>query len=298
MLLSIVWAALRRRPFSFLCTFILGVIWAALWGMPVPAALLVWGVTALLMIEGCIVIEPAILEHHGCRVPTPGERVRLDTATARLGIAIRIVDESAPWIGSGLRTIIVSRGMLDLLDDQSLLSVLTQATKQQRDGGTLREIVVWLGNAPLLAMWTVTGLLEVIGRLIALAMASVLVVPLLVGPAGFMRWVGKFFGWLIILFLGASLISGGAAGSGLMLWLARLLVPGVRALLAWEARRAEADADRATGCEQPAISNALEQLNFAERVRPRFPLGLVVHHGATCAQRLHRLSRTTPTAAA
>jgi hypothetical protein len=291
MLMSIVWAALRRRPFSFVCTLMLGIVWAALSGVTVPVALLVWVLASLGTIELALVLEPRLLERAGCRVLLPEEQARLDPIINRLQVGVRIVDDHRPWLGNGLRTVVISRGALDLLPDRALLGLLTQASYQVNDGVAVRELIVRLGNLPLLALWRVTTGLHLLARLLAMTVCSALLVPLLIWP-GVIVWLGRLLGLIVVLLVGSALIAGGVPGAGLMLVLSGWLVPGLRALLDWEARAAQASADRATvqaNLRQPLLE-ALEHLAGADEVRLPGWLGIVVRTHSSYSRRLERLA--------
>ena len=110
----------------------------------------------------------------------------------------------------------------------------------------MRECVVWLGNAPLLAAWCVTRCLGRIGQLLALAIGSALVLPILFWPNGFVRWFGRVLGVVLVGLIGSVLLSRGAAAAGLGLLVGWALVLSLQALLAWESQRTEAESDLAT----------------------------------------------------
>jgi hypothetical protein len=135
--------------------------------------------------------------------------------------------------------------------------------------------MVWLGNLPLVAGRVVAGWLVQLGRLLALVVGSSLVVPILIWPTGFIRWAGRLFGAIGVVLVGSALVSSGLAATGLGLLLGWPLGRGLRALLAWESRRAEHLADQATidaglGWQ---LLEALETLAFAESLAP--PDGLL-----------------------
>ena len=135
MLVSMIWAALRRRPFSVLYTFVLVVIYAALLRVPVIPTVLLWGMTSLLVLGLGLLVEPFVLDRLGCHIPTRGEQERLDSSIRRFNIAVRVANDPSPWVGSGLRTVVVSRGALELLEDRGLVGLLAQATEQQQATG-------------------------------------------------------------------------------------------------------------------------------------------------------------------
>ncbi|HET6317429.1 MAG TPA: hypothetical protein VFG86_13290, partial [Chloroflexota bacterium] len=180
MLIALTWAALRRRPFSLICTILLGITWSAFLRVPAPAAMCVWVLTSLFVLELWLVFEPFILERLGCRSLAPREQDRLTELMRHFNISVRIAnDSSSLWVGGALRTVVVSRGAFEQLDDAALHGLVAQAALRQRSPILLREIVVWLGNAPILVAWCMGRGLALLGRLVALALGSALVLPLL-----------------------------------------------------------------------------------------------------------------------
>jgi hypothetical protein len=287
MLLVLAWAALRRRPFSVLCTLLLGVAWASLLRVPVPAVLLGWIVLSLLTLEVLLVFEPAILELAGCRALTRGEHDRLAAWMHRCNVTVRVADDPAAWVGGALRTVVISRGALDMIDDRGLYGLLGQAATLQRAPFLLRAIVVWLGNLPLLAAWCATACLGQFGRWLAVALGSALVLPMLLWSAAFVVWVGRLLSAALVALVGAVLVSTGQPALGLSLWLAWAAVPGLRALLAWESRQAHAEADRASvsagfGCY---LLHGLEALMSIEAISSCGALRLLVPPGAPVHKR-------------
>jgi hypothetical protein len=291
MLVSTIWAALRRRPFSVLYTLFLVIVYAALLRVPIALSVLLWGVGSLLVLGVWLLVEPFALDRLGCHIPTRGEQARLDSSIRRFNIAVRVADDPAPWVGSGLRTVVVSQGALDLLEDRGLVGLLGQATTEQLAAGLAREWVVWLGNAPLLAAWWMTRCLERIGQLLALAIGSALVLPMLVWPYGFVCWLGRALGVILVAVIGSVLLSRGAAAAGLGLLVGWALVLSLRALLAWEARRTEAEADLATVRASLGwhLHEALETLALAAPARPQGMLGLLVRPGVPLPRRAARV---------
>jgi hypothetical protein len=293
MLASMVRAALRRRPFSALCTVALGVVYASFLGVPVPLALLVWAACALLGIELWLILERIVLERLGCRTPVRAEQHRLESVMRQFRVDVRVAADPAPWIGSTLRSLVISQGALDLLEDRGLLGLLGQAATQRQAMGLVGEWIVWLGNAPLLLAYTVDRGLGLLGRLLAVVLGCALVVPMLLWPRGFVRGVGRALGAVLVGVVGAVLISGGLAAAGLGLVLAWAVVPGVRALLAWEARRIEADADCAMvrdGLGRQLLEG-LQMLACIGTARPKGALGLIVRPGASFMSRIDRVER-------
>jgi hypothetical protein len=308
MIVALAWAALRRHPFSVSCSAILAASSASLFGTPVPVALVMWATLSLFGITLWHALEPVILRRLGCRSPSWLERERLDRAlgtTRRDGVrldrtlgdakvGVVLLDATEPWLGRGLRSLVVSRALLDLLEDRAIQGLLAQAACEVRAASLAGELVVWLGNLPLLSTWILGRWLAQLGRLLALAVGSSLVVPMLLWPAGFIRWAGRLFGAAIVALLGSVLLSSGLAAPGLGLLLAWALVPGLHALLAWESRRAEQCADQATveaglGWQ---LLEALETLAFAESLPPPDGLlGLLCRRGSPLPARADRVWR-------
>jgi hypothetical protein len=292
MTLALACAALRRHPFSLVCTALLAGLSASLLGLPVPTVLLVWIVTSLLILEAWHAIEPFVLLRLGCRLPNRLERERLDAAAADGPVEILVVDTAEPWHARGFRCLVVSRGLFDLLEDRALAGMLTQAGAQIHSARLAGEVVVWLGNPPLICAWGFSRCLMHLGRLLAVLVGSSLVLPMLLWPEGVTRWGGRLFGSAIGGLLGAALLSNGMAAAGLGLLLAWVVVPGLEGLLDWESRRVETVADRATieaglGWQ---LLEALETLTWAESLpTPGGLLGLLSRAGAPLASRADRI---------
>jgi hypothetical protein len=275
MTIALAWAAVRRHPLSTMLTAILVALFARLLGMPVPAVLAAWMTLSLCGITIWHALEPVTLRLLGCRSPSWLERERLDRALGSTRLEVVILDAAEPWLGHGVRSLVVSRALLDLLEDRAVEGLLTQAAQEVRSARLAAELMVWLGNLPLVAGRVVAGWLVQLGRLLALVVGSSLVVPILIWPTGFIRWAGRLFGAIGVVLVGSALVSNGLAATGLGLLLGWPLGRGQRALLAWESRRAEHLADQATidaglGWQ---LLEALETLAFAESLAP--PDGLL-----------------------
>src|SRR5215470_4042959 len=277
MVVSLAWAALRRRPFSVLCTLLLDFVWASLLGLSAPLTLLVWLLGSLALLELWLVVEPTVLEWCGCREPNRGERERLTSWAQRLSIQLRVCDDPIPFVASALRAVIVSSGALELFEDRALFGLVAQAATAQRASGLIREGLVWLGNLPLLASWFASRCLGQLGRLLAIAIGSALWLPVLIWPNGFVRWAGRLLGAVFVVLLGATLVSDGLAAPGLTLLLAWALLPGLRSLLAWELRRAEAEVDLALIRSNVGwqLLEGLERLYVVDPAEPRGLLALL-----------------------
>jgi hypothetical protein len=293
MLLDIAWAALRRRPFSFLSTLLLGLIWSSLLGAAAPLAVLLWACLALLGLGGWYTLEAFVLRRLGARPPSRIESERLASALrCSSGARLVVVDQPEVWLYPSLRHIVLSHGALDLLEERELVGLVAQAVAQQRLAGLVGEPVVWLGNLLLVGAWLLDSWLIRLGELLAAAVGASLVLPALLWPRAFRTLVGRLFGWSFIGLVGASLISEGVPGLGLALLAAPALVPGLRALLAWESRRAEALADRAT-LEAGLgwyLLDALELLSWAGEPPPPGGAFAVLHRpGSTLTTRSERI---------
>jgi hypothetical protein len=289
----IVWAALKHRPASVLITLFLCTVTAALVGQPVPVAIVAWLVGGIFVVGAWLLVEPLALQRFGCRRPFFGERERFAAALQRDPVEVVVAHDNIPWICCGLRTTIVSQAALEILDDDALTALMTQTAARQRQWCLARELFVWLGNAPLVGIWLVDRSIHALGRLLALAIGSSLIVPLLLWPNGFVSWGGRLIGVAVGGLLGSVLLSGGLAALGLGLLVGTPLVLGLRALLAWEARGAETVADRATlsaGLGQQ-LRDALEALAVLESPRPSGWLRVFVRAGAPLHQRIARLEK-------
>jgi len=294
MTVAFVWAAIRSHPFSLLSSALLVALFARLVGVPVPAVLGAWITLSLLSITVWHALEAIMLRLLGSRSPSWRERERLDGALGSTRPEVLVLDAPEPWLGRGLRALIVTSALLDLLEDRAVAGLLTQAACEVRSAGLAGELAVWLGSLPLLVGRVIGGWLTQVGRLLALAVGSSLIVPILLWPTGFIRWAGRLFGAVFVLLLGAALLSNGLAAPGLGLLLAWPVVRGLHALLAWEARRAERFADQATidaglGWQ---LLEALETLAFAESVRlPDGLLGVFCRRGSPLNARADRVWR-------
>jgi hypothetical protein len=294
MTIALVCAALRRHPFTVICSALLATLSASLLGLSVPMVLLAWMAASLLALAAWHVLESFVLRRLGCRTPNRLECERIDALPAVWRAQILVFDAVAPWHLRGLRSLVISRGLFDLLEDRALVGMLSQASANVHAARLAGELVVWLGSLPLVAAWCVTGWLMQLGRLLALLVGSSLVLPLLLWPRGFLRWGGRFFGAAIVGFLGAALLSSHMAAPGLGLLLAWAVVPGIRALLNWESQRVEVLADRATIEAELGwqLLEALETLTLAESVTgPGGLLGLLCRAGTPLGSRADRLWR-------
>ena len=279
MTLALIWAALRRRPFATGSTALLLLSIASLLGAPAPTALVVWLAVSAASLEVWHTVEPVMLQRLGYRAPTFAERERLDSALTCNHLEVLGLDSPELWVGRGLRSLVVTRAILDVLEDRALLGLLHDTAESVRRAILAGHLLVSIGTLPFLLAGWLSQALTLLGRWLAVAVGSALVLPRMLWPHGFAVWAGRAFGAMIVGVLGSALVSNGFGAAGLALLTAWAVVPGLRALLAWETRRAEAVADRATirdglGWE---LVEALETLQLAEPL-PR-PGGL---HGVFC----------------
>ena len=295
MVLSIARAALRRRPFSVIATFVLVVLYAAFLYIPVHIALVSWVLASLLATALWLLLETRILEYAGCRKPTYTEVPRLHGSAQRLGVDILIAEDgdgSTIWIGSGVRAIVISRGAFETLDDDGLLGLIEHAAAARESMPVVSAGMVWLGNAPLLLAWCLSFGLIYLGKLLALTIGAALVLPIAMGGFSFVNRVGVVIGGVLLALSGAVLVSGGEAALGLGLLLSWALVPGPRELLAWESRRIEAMVDAAMirdGSGRLLLAG-LDQLMVLGTARPSGLLGFLVAPGARLDSRINRVS--------
>jgi hypothetical protein len=295
MTIALLWAAVQRHPFSISAGALLVAFAARLLALPVPTVLAAWVTLSLFGITIWHAVEPIGLRWLGGRWPSWLERERLDRALGPLRPDVLVLDAAQPWLGHGMRTLLISRALLDLLEDRAIQGLLTQAAQEVRSAGLAGELAVWLGILPLLISRVITGWLTQLGRLLALAVGSSLIVPMLLWPTGFIRWTGRLFGAAFALFLGAALLSNGLAAPAFGLLLGWAVVRGLQALIAWESRRGERYADQATidaglGWQ---LLEALETLTFAESVPPPDGLlGVFCRRGSPLNARADRVWRT------
>jgi len=295
MTIALAWAALRRHPLSLLSSALLVALFARFLYLPVPALLVAWATLSLFGMTAWQALEPLILRLLGGRSPSWLERERLDWALGSVRPEVVVLDAAEPWLGHGLRTLIVSRALLDLLEDRATQGLLTQAVQEVRSASLAGELAVWLGSLPLVVGRVIGSWLTRLGRLLALVVGSSLVVPILLWPTGFIRWAGRVFGATFVLLLGSALLSNGLAAAAFGLLLAWPLILGLQTLLAWESRRTEQLADQATidaglGWQ---LLEALETLAFAESVAPPDGLlGVFCRRGSSLNSRADRIWRT------
>ena len=294
MTLALMSAALRHRPFTLVYAALLVVAFASLTGAPAPFALLAWFGASITALELWHTLEPTILRRLGCYAPTHAERERIEAALGCLHLEVLVLDSPRLWLGRGLRSLVVTRAALEVLEDRALVGVLYQAAAPARCAAVAGQVVVSIGLLPILSASAASTGLALLGRLLALVVGNALVIPLLLWPEGFIRWAGRAFGALIVGLVGSVLLSSGLAAAGAALLLAWAIVPGLRALLAWEARRTERAADQATiaaglGWE---LLEGLDTFALAEPMSaPSGLLGVLAPAGAPLPVRAERIRR-------
>src|SRR3982074_2328651 len=98
MMVYLAWAALRRHPFSVVCTALLAIVSASLRGTPVPLALGLWAATSLFSVTIWYTVEPFILRRFGCRRPSPRERECLDPPLGGSHVEIVVLEAPQTWL--------------------------------------------------------------------------------------------------------------------------------------------------------------------------------------------------------
>ena len=63
-----------------------------------------------------------------------------------------IVDDDSAWVGAGLRTVVISSAVLDIVEDQPLIGLVAHAALRKDAACLAREALVWLGNLPLVGV--------------------------------------------------------------------------------------------------------------------------------------------------
>ena len=120
MIVALAWAAVRRHPLSILSAALLVALSARLVSMSVPLVLLAWAALSLFGIGVWYVLEPLVVLWRGCRSPSRLERERLDRALGSTPPEVVVLDSADSWHGHGMRTLIVSGAVLDLLEDRAV----------------------------------------------------------------------------------------------------------------------------------------------------------------------------------
>jgi hypothetical protein len=267
MTLALTLAAIRRHPCSVALTLVLVLLTSAFVGTPLLLTLSIWGAASMLSFEIWYALEPAVLTRVArYREPTYAERQRLESALGRSSLRLLVAETTDLVATRGLRCLVVSRDLMDVFEDRALLGLLNQAVTPTYSANLAGFVLVWLGNLPLLEAWWISRLVAQFGRLLAVVVGTSLVLPLILCRDFFLCWTSRLLTLLLVGVLGMLLISNGHAAAGLGLLLAWLIVPGVKAILGWESRRAEAFADSLTIAAGfgPQLLEAVDFLALAE----------------------------------
>jgi hypothetical protein len=264
-------------------------------GAPVALAMTLWAAAGVLSFELWYAIEPTILRRiAGYREPTYAERQRLESALGRSNLQLLVADTTDIAATRGFRCLVVTRDLMDVFEDRAFAGLLNQTAAPTQCANLAGFALVWLGNLPLVVSWWATRVIAQLGRLLAVLVATSLVLPLILCPDAFLRWAGRLFTALLVGLTGAVLISGGHAGAGLGILLAWSIVPLIQAILASESRRAEAATDSATIAAGfgPQLLEALDFLALAEPspVADKL-LSVLCLPRSTSAQRAERIRR-------
>jgi hypothetical protein len=291
MALALIWEALRRHPFGILSTaaLVISCAWAV--GVSVLLALTLWMTASLVTMHLWYALERPLLLRRGCHRPDRLERERLRAIAIPPTVDVLVTDAAEPWLWRGLRSVVVSQGLLDLLEDRALIGLLTQATMARWSVTLAGQLLAWLGVLPFACACLLSDWLAQLGRLLALLVGWSLVIPLLLWPDGFVRWVGQLLGSMIVGLVGLMLIGSGFAAAGLALVLSWVIVGGMRTLLGWEWRRTEATLDQATveAGLGGQLLEALELLDLTEPSGPTGLMGLPARSGASLSVRIERV---------
>jgi hypothetical protein len=295
MTLALTFAAIRRHPCSVLLTLLLVSVGASLIRLSVPVALSVWAAVGLLSLELWYALEPTVLKRlGGYRDPTYAECQRLESSVGRAHVRVLIAEKQDLVAARGLRCLVVSRDIMEVFEDRALTGIVTQAATSVQAANLAGFVMVWLGNLPVLFLWVVSRVLAQFGRLLAVVVGVSLVLPLVFCRDVFLCWTGRLFTAMLVGLIGSVLVSEGHAAVGLGMLLAWLIVPSLRAVLAWESRRAEAAADTATIAAGFGLQ-LLEAVDFLALAEP-LPvadklLGVLCLPRSAAAQRAERIRR-------
>ncbi len=304
MLLSLLLAAVRSYRVSLLVTAATILAWSALAATPVWLPMLLWCAAGLPVLAVWLLVEPSLHRFWGARRPSTREGARLATAVGLAAGAQAPVflmrEDAAIDAMAGIRTIVVSTGTLEALDDRQLAGVLVHELAHVRSLDPLGRALVWLGVLPILALAAGTGLVARLGRLLASLVGAALIVPALLWPVGFATWVGRLITVPLVFLIGLYCLAQGAAthagapvAIGIGTLLAWALAPGLRALVAWEDRRREAAADRATiaaGLGDPLLE-ALTLIQSLEQPGPSGPVATLLSSHPRAELRIDLLQR-------
>lgn len=288
-------AAIRRHPFGVTFTLALTIVTAGLLGISVPLTLATWIVTGLVCFELWYLLESVALRCvGGCRWPNAAELQRIEAALGKTHLDVLVADRPDVTAIRVLRCLVVGRDLMDVLEDRALGGLLPQAVTPLHTANLAGYVIVWLGNLPVLVAWWASRLVGQLARLLALAVGTSLVLPIVICREGFLRWAGLAFTCVIVALCGSVLLSYGFAAAGAGLLLAWLLVPAIQAVLGWESRRIGLSADQAT-VEAGLGPQLREAVDFLAMVGWQHPdgglLSLLSLPTATMAERERRIRR-------
>jgi hypothetical protein len=174
------------------------------------------------------------LRLRGLRRATAEEQLLIGSARP-----VFVREDDALQLTAGLRTLVVSRGALEVWEPHCLQALVVQAEAAAEPGRTL----VALGTAPILGFGWASAAVTRLGTLLAASAGSALVVPLWVWGDGFIRVAGRVFGVVLVTMLGCELIASGLSVWGVGLLVGWALARALQRLLAWETLRVELAAD-------------------------------------------------------
>jgi hypothetical protein len=263
MFMSLVIRGLKSHAWSAtltLCTLTVGGLMA---GLPMWLPGLAWAVLALGGVEACYVLEWAWLRVRGLRPATTEEQVIIGASWP-----VYVKEDDALQVTAGLRTLVVSRGALEVWEPHCLQALALQAEAAAEPG----RILVRLGAAPVLGFGRAGAAVTRLGDLLAASTASALVVPLWVGGEGFLRVAGPVFGVMLVTILGCLMIASGLTAWGVGLLTGWALARAIEHLLACETARVDQAADRLIVelGYGPALLEALEmRRGLGEPIAPR-----------------------------
>jgi len=297
LILSLIRAG-RRRSASLGLSLLALAGASAIAGWPVWVPLIGWLFGSLVLVSVWWLLERPILKLWGYRAPTVEEAARLqpglDAIQAVLAIPTRphlVIDECATVaVSAGLRTLIVSRGALEVLEDPQLAGLLAHEFGHLEACEAPADALVWLASTPVVLAWWAAEMLSKAAGVVAFGVAAALVLPLFLWPAWFTRIVRV--GLSIVMITIASLLlmaTGLETGErGLVAWglgvmAAPALVPLTKLVLAWEHRSGERRADL-RAVEAELGRQLLEALRIVQEVEEQEEM----HTGPTTTlQRTH-----------
>ncbi len=287
-------AAIRRHCITVMLTGLLLAFTADLLRVPAPVCLAMWFGGAFLSLELWYAVEPAALRWiWHCRIPTAAEQERLEAALGQSPLELLVADHDIE-AARGLRCLVVSRDLLDLLEDRALGGMLTQVARPVQAANLAGFAIVWLGNLPLGCAGLAGRAAGRLGELMALLVGKCLVLPLALWPDVFVRWAGRLFASIGIGLIGTTLLINGFPAMGFLLMIAWPTIPCLNAILAWESRGSERIADRVT-IEAGYGFQLLEAVDLLGLADPASAaggvLGILRRPGAPCVDRAQWLRR-------